>query len=354
MVFPRGSRESSKTNEYLSCYIQLVNCDDVLILKRGSACLRFQNFAASRFERNFDFSIDCEDSEYCCTGFHDFLLRKTVIEEYLKADGSLVVECDFQTRGVWYPKITYDSEILFDLYKDASSETADVFFSVGDTTYRAHKCLLSLRCKKLYEIAKDFDINSAPIQICSVKKEIFKSILDFLYSVQPPKMDTEEIATELLVAADLYHCVQLKLYVESVLVEKFLKTENAADLLVLADSQCCALLKEAATNLILENIKFVQTTPGWAKVEESARLQKELFISSSRCTEKLRKQLESGDDYSIDTDRGDPDNLDVSSLRRELENSDLEVDGSREILVNQWKPLRSQKKTHQRDVYWNP
>ena len=67
--------------------------------------------------------------------------------------------------------------------------------------------------------------------------ETFKSILDFVYSVKTPYVDDKDTATELLVAADRYECFDLKLYAESVLVDRFLTADNAAALLIFAVSR---------------------------------------------------------------------------------------------------------------------
>merc|ERR1712174_68254 len=102
-------------------------------------------------------------------------------------------------------------------YQDGSSESSDVSFSVGNKTYRAHKNILSLRCKKLYEIAKESDDDTTvPIQIPSVSEKTFENLLKFVYTVDTtPVFDSSETAIDHLVAADLYDCVQLKLYAES-------------------------------------------------------------------------------------------------------------------------------------------
>lgn len=169
-------------------------------------------------------------------------------------------------KRVWYPKKLQQHDTLVNLYQDASSETSDVAFSVGGTIYRAHKCILSLHGKKLYEIANEYD-NDMPIPIHSVRKEIFKSILDVIYNVKTPEIENEEIATEFLVAADCYDCPHLKLYAESIIVDKFLNTGNAAALLIFADSHSCALLKEAATNVFVTDAETVQNAEACSKSE---------------------------------------------------------------------------------------
>merc|ERR1711933_7906 len=133
-----------------------------------------------------------------------------VLEDCLEDDGSLVFECELQIaeedRRVWYPEELQRQNILVELYQDASSTTSDVVFSVGKDTYRAHKSILSLRCKKLYEMAEDSGNDTTPIPIVSIKGEIFKSILDFVYTVKTPEIHSEETAMELLAAADLCDC----------------------------------------------------------------------------------------------------------------------------------------------------
>ena len=50
---------------------------------------------------------------------------------------------------------------------------------------------------------------------------IFKSVLEFVYTVKTPKIEKEDIAIELLVAADCYDCVDLKIH-SAVLYKKCL------------------------------------------------------------------------------------------------------------------------------------
>ena len=77
----------------------------------------------------------------------------------------------------------------------------------------------------------------------------------------------------------------MKLYVESVLADRFLAFETAADLFVLADSYSCALLKEMATHYIIGNSDAVLKTSGWFQIKDSMRLQAELVRQKN---EKLR------------------------------------------------------------------
>jgi hypothetical protein len=130
----------------------------------------------------------------------------------------------------------------------------------------------------------------------------------------------------MLTSADRFGCTDLKHYLESVVVEKFLNEDSAADMLLLGDSLTCALLKEAAMKICLEQAAAVMVTDGWKRVVESNALMAELFsavaTSSSRQT--------SGDET-------DPAGQSVAELRDQLLKRGRDVDGSREMLVKRLK-----------------
>ena len=228
---------------------------------------------------------------------------------------------------------------MIELYEGGSSKTADVTFSVGNKTYQAHKSVLYLRCKKLYEIAEDSGDDLTPIPILSTREAIFRKLLEFIYMVRTPIIRSSEIAVELLVAADLYECVPLKLYAESFLVDKCLTTETAASFLVLADSRSCPLLKEAAINLFLDKTEAVQKSKDWHQIEESERLSKELLAVPMSVTKSCVVDKNDGsppiDQAAEQLDFAEQ--LDVTSLREELEEFGYPLDGTRELLVERYK-----------------
>jgi len=51
-------------------------------------------------------------------GFHDFLQRRDVLENYLYEDGTLVIEVDMQIAvdkendDIWYPKLNIPNDVL--------------------------------------------------------------------------------------------------------------------------------------------------------------------------------------------------------------------------------------------------
>ncbi len=249
----------------------------------------------------------------------------------IENDRSVTITFNIQKNGefpisdVWYPKNLEPQSILVDLYNDATSETADVVFSIGGkkdedyTEYRAHKNILALRCKKLYEMANDYGENvSVPIE--STREKVFKKILEFVYTVRLPKLKTKDIAKEVLIAADFYECIQLKLYAESVIVDKLLTNENAAELFLFAESYSCALLKEQAAKIFAKDPSILRNAKEWSAIKESPSLVLE-------CLE------------AVTSDRGYE--YDIAGLRESCEKYNLEVDGSRQVLTER---LRKKKK----------
>ena len=170
-----------------------------------------------------------------------------------------------------------------------------------------------------------------------MRGEIFQKLLEFVYTVKIPEVEDVTAAIEILLAANRFDCIQLKLYVESVIVDKFLTPTIAAKMLILGDSYSCALLKEAAIKLYASDPSAVRGSEGWSELKESTYLLDELL-------EYVSQELMSYKNDHDATTTTTVDNLDVTSLREQLQESKLEVDGSRSMLVERLKKHRQQEK----------
>jgi len=189
------------------------------------------------------------------------------------ADGSLVIECHLRVltpKPVWYPIIP-PVVSDFDLYATEGSKPSIVSFSIGDKLYQVHKSILSLRCKGLYDIAKDCDDDSR-IPIEDTQDDVFGMVLKFAYNPSEILIPDKETTVKLLIAADRYDCNLLKLYVESVLVDAYLKHGTAAEMLLLGDSYTCPLLKEKAMEVYAANQEAVENADAWSTIQESNML----------------------------------------------------------------------------------
>jgi hypothetical protein len=341
-VFPRGCHGSSENDEYVSCYLKRVMGDnDEAVTANYSLCCKDK--------RNLVDGIRVFDNVTPSWGHIDYLKRTDALERYLDEDGTLVIEVDVQIavgkveNEVWYPKLDIPNVTLSQLYHSSSEDedsTSDVAFEVGAKQYHAHKSILSIRAKTIFELVKDYNKNDDDdndnekmVPIEDMDGNIFESVLEFVYCVCAPKIKDEATATKLLLAADRLECTDLKLYVESTIVEKFIDVSNAANWLVLSDSHSCPLLKEASMKLCASDASVVMESEGWLQIKESPRLLEEILkfcmvkapvVSDSNRTKK-------------DNNNNIVENLDVTSLRERLLEANLDIDGNRQILVERLK-----------------
>jgi len=281
------------------------------------------------YERSKKCTIyDSPDPNYEFKGceVYPFRPRQDAVDACI--DGSFVLECDIKiseaARFTWYPPKLEPLPLVPD------QQGPDVVFSVDDKLFPAHKQVLSLRCQVLSDIVSGFDHDGdiTRIPISDVSATVFKALLDCVYgkwtlpcfstyhgiieditppyASTPPFISTEEATIKYLVAGDRYGCEYLKLYAESVLVDVFLDTTNAVELLQDAERYSCPLLKEAAINLLFEDDQVLE------KAERlPVELQREVYNALHR-------------DESVTT------------LRQQLQEAHLSVDGSREDLVYRW------------------
>jgi hypothetical protein len=236
------------------------------------------------------------------------------------------------SKRVWYPKELQQQAVLNELYQTASNKTADVVFVVEGNEYHAHKMILSCRALALFDLCKEYQGEQQSIPISGIKGATFEKILVFVYTVKLPDIEDATSAVELLLAADRFDCTDLKLYVESIITDRFLSVTNAASMLILGDSHSCALLKAAAMDLHASDMNDVMESEDWPKVEESNRLLAELLKSAGN---KLAASKNvNAVEYDVNANL-----LNVTTLRGLLEDTHLEVDGSLEIIIERLKNL---------------
>ena len=396
-VYPRGDNRSKETSEYISCFLHYFpspNDKEAPVAKVEYRC------GAHKTETQICKFVVQKGNTSTSWGLENFLARNRVLHNYLDEDGALTIHIDVRIavdpKIVWYPSPMRREPTLIQLYY-SSEETADVTFrltgssndSGGDdddalpstavSCYRAHKMILALRAKILYELhceessalEDDSDSDCKVVDLPGIDWDLFEAMLEHIYTVKQPTIENEATAKKLLLAADRFCLTDLKLYVESVLVDRFVTAENAASLLLLADSHSCALLKEASMDLYVSDPASVIRSPEWAMVEESEKTISELLVhvhtSCRNCFyEDNRKNKETtynndnnnninnndddqGDDSSgSEKDSDDEINrLDIFSLREQLCEEGLDVDGSRETLVARLRD--SQEKVEERE-----
>jgi hypothetical protein len=169
------------------------------------------------------------------------LFKRDVLSKYLEDDGSLIINADIHIiiadNIIWYPTQIKKEETLINIYK--SGAHSDVEFVVGTKTFKAHKTVLSQRCKELYELTVfDDDEESSrvtQVHLENVSEGVFNNILEFVYTIDTnlnfPDLFTAKCS---LTVADRFGATDLKLLmIESIITDKFLNPDNAADFLFL-------------------------------------------------------------------------------------------------------------------------
>ena len=113
-------------------------------------------------------------------------------------DLRIAVEKEDAWKDVWYPALSIPNDILTQLYESGAT-TSDVVFGIDGEEFPAHRNIISLRAQTLYELTKDQesdDDGTLAVPIQDIEKDIFESVLEFIYRVRKPEIKDEAIATK--------------------------------------------------------------------------------------------------------------------------------------------------------------
>lgn len=154
----------------------------------------------------------------------------------------------------------------------SSKRCADVEFLVGGETFAAHRLVLAVRspvfvAEHFGPMKEGVNVNDV-IEINDMDAQVFKALLNFIYTDTLLEMDQEEDATmaqHLLVAADKYGLERLKVKCEERL-SNHIDADSVATLLVLTDKHNCRGLNKAC-------IEFFSSPTALAKIIETDEFQ---------------------------------------------------------------------------------
>ncbi|XP_041493787.1 speckle-type POZ protein-like [Microtus oregoni] len=155
---------------------------------------------------------------------------------------------------------------LGDLWKNSSF--TDCCLVVADQEFRAHKAILAAR-SPVFRAMFEHDTEESRknrIEIRDLKPEVFKAMMDFIYTGKEPVLHS--MADAVLAAADKYGLERLKVMCESALCRD-LSVENAAHTLFLADLHSTAQLKTQVLNFITAHASEVSQTASWKLMVDS-------------------------------------------------------------------------------------
>ena len=330
-IYPRGNVKSNESVEYVTCFLAAnIAPEDADQTIEAKFKLSFGDLSLV----NSSIRTFSAEHEW---GRHDCFKREDILDpskDYL-VDGTLTFDVDIQifvpAKCSWEPRDEHvaSTSLLSRLWEQRTSDSsADVRFLVQGKELVCHKCILEKQeASPLFDIVEDSDNNV--VEIKNVNSDHFEAVLCYMYTGKLSNdvfNDNLESSTTFLKVADRFGCSTLKLKVEFEITKNVLKPSNAADLFLFADAHSCALLKEACIELFRTSPAEVKESDAWATIKESRKLLIELVEDFMTTTP-----------TSTVTQGSSINELDVSTLRKQLEHKRLNIDGSRETLVKRLK-----------------
>ena len=280
-------------------------------------------------------------------GWKDYCLRSYILnqsENILDDNGTLAVVVSIKRKNdSAFPFVPINpsfvpsnpmSSLITSMLLD--EETSDVCFEVGSAdvhdvdeaasspvTFHAHRLILNKCAPMLASLFGSGDEEIVAVSITDVKPAVFRHLLHYVYGGSVPGKEMNTHAKDIINAADKYSIVNLKLEAEAAYVNSTKITmDNAMDNLLYADALNLALLKEAVMDFLAENTEEASERISFSDVP--GHVMKDLLVAFSRT--KKTKQDNQGDNNNFTIMR-------VNELRMKLDEKGLNVDGSREAMI---------------------
>lgn len=196
------------------------------------------------------------------------------------------------------------------------------------------------------------------VRLPHVEENDFRAFLDYVYTSNQERLwsflaagnkkenkNDPTAAFTLLVEADKFGAIDLKMLLERILVDHFLSPTNCCQMLLWADSHWCALLKEAAAEIFYSDPEAAtaEGNHGWKMLRESPKILSDIAVGCAKLTNRSKmtvvttmpsyKDRNSTIDFRHHHHLLQPQDLGVAKLRDWLEDYGLDPDGSREMLI---------------------
>ncbi|XP_052036889.1 TD and POZ domain-containing protein 1-like [Apodemus sylvaticus] len=287
-VHTNGVDEESKG--FLSVHLVLISQPGSLVWAKFQFWII--NFQGEKFQ-----SMKC--TKAACflpnkpLGFKKFLSRDFLLslQHWLVPQDQLTLCCKVNIIGAFFsmpeqnitPAIKNTGQMLIDDLTKLWEKSlfTDCSLLVGDHEFRAHKAILAARSpvfRAMFEHEMQERLTNV-VKIPDLDPQVFKEMMDFIYTGKAPHLNSYPMATGVLTAADRYGLEYLMVMCEHALC-RILSVENAAHTLILADLHSRKNLKTQALNFIALHSSEVSETSEWKSMLEShPRLAAETFHS---------------------------------------------------------------------------
>jgi hypothetical protein len=217
--------------------------------------------------------------------------------------------------------------------------------SVVCHSFHAHRLILQ-GCAPL--LADLFETSSTDggvvptVKITGVKPDVFKQLLRYVYGGKIHDDFLKKHARDLLDASDKFSIVTLKLEAEAAYLKATkVNLDNAIEILSYAEAKNCALLKEFVLDFFLENHNLQDIDKKISMDIVPGHLLKDLIVFMSV----NNKRRVNAAQCNTTPHGGNVNLMRVSELRKMLDAKGLDVDGSREAMIEALSPT-SKKSVH--------
>lgn len=292
-------------------------------------------------------------------GWSDFIKRSDILDEstnILDSNGTLTVivslkdESSMEPKEFFRPKNPF-LKMMQGMLRDGTA--ADLCFEVSASeiredakrarsvvTFHAHSLILQVCAPTLAALCgSSNDAIADKVCISDVRPQVFHHILRYAYGGSVVEEDMKEHAKEIIEAADKYSIVNLKLEAEAAYVkETRITMENAMDNLLFADAKNCALLKEAVMDYLAENC--IEAAEKISFNDFPSHVVKDFMVAVGRSMKEVSANGSGCDKFCV---------MRVGELRRMLDEKGLDVDGSREAMIEALKKNEEEAKEDEDD-----
>ena len=271
-------------------------------------------------------------------GFPNFISRSIILDEsenILDSNGTLTVVVYMENpTTVFVPRNPF-LKMMQEAVNDQT--TADVCFEVSSAgekkgkkktkssvSFYAHRFVLEKCAPMLAALCGTSNGSSGVVtaSVDDVKPDIFQHLLSYVYGGAIPEEELKTHAKDIISVADKYSIVNLKLEAEAAYLQSNdISIDNAMDNLLYADSRNLSLLKEAVVDFLADN--HYEAAANISFADFPGHIVKDLLVAVGRNSKKDANGA-NGDELTT---------LCVSALRRKLHKMGLEVDGSREAMI---------------------
>ncbi|UYV64800.1 SPOP, partial [Cordylochernes scorpioides] len=197
---------------------------------------------------------------------------KLIKRNFLPDDDMLIVHCVIKVIEKSYNIVYLPTDKKFQIPSCQLSKDmehllekklfSDVTLCVDGQEFKAHKNILAARSTvfaAMFEHDMEENLQNR-VDIEDLEPQVVRGMLRYIYTGTAPNL--HKLARSMLIAADKYDLIRLKVQCEEMLGIR-LTVENAAELLMLADLHRAEQLKELALDFIQAHAGGVMATPGW-------------------------------------------------------------------------------------------